>query len=161
MTRRSLPIILAALAIGPLLAGCGSDSESVDPQAEVTELKVASTGLGDIVTDANGRVLYLFTKDPQGSAGSACTGDCLTTWPPALAGDAPPQATGLTGPVGTIEVAGRTQVTLDGWPLYYFARDTAAGQATGQGVNDAWYVVDPSGRPIATKVSSPDGGMGY
>ncbi|GAA6525481.1 hypothetical protein IDVR_12760 [Intrasporangium sp. DVR] len=131
------------------------------PQAEVTELKAAATALGDVVTDANGRVLYLFTKDTQGAATSACTGDCLTAWPPALAGDAAPKATGVTGSIGTIDVAGRTQVTLDGWPLYYFAQDVAAGDVKGQGVNDAWYVLAPAGQPIRTKPSSPEGGMGY
>ncbi|MDV3220247.1 hypothetical protein [Intrasporangium sp.] len=163
MTRHSVPIILAAVAVGPLLAACGTAEPEtpVAPQAEVTELKVASTALGEVVTDANGRVLYLFTKDTQGAASSACTAECLDVWPPAVAGDGAPQATGVTGTVATIDVAGRRQVTLDGWPLYYFAQDVAAGDVKGQGVNGAWYVLDPTGRPISTMPSSPDGGMGY
>lgn len=163
MTPRSVLIILASLASVPLLGACGSDEPAtpVAPQAEVTELKVASTGLGEVVTDANGRVLYLFTKDTQGTAASACTAECLAAWPPAVAGDTAPKVTGVTGAVGTIEVDGRTQVTLDGWPLYYFAQDVAASDVKGQGVNGAWYVLDPAGRPISTMPSSPEGGLGY
>jgi predicted lipoprotein with Yx(FWY)xxD motif len=40
---------------------------------------------------------------------------------------------------------GSTQVTYDGHPLYYWQGDTEAGQTTGQGVNDIWWVADVSG----------------
>jgi predicted lipoprotein with Yx(FWY)xxD motif len=133
----------------------------VAPQVEVTELKVAPTGLGEVVTDANGRVLYLFTQDTQGAGTSACTGECLAAWPPAFAGDAAPKGTGVTGTIATIDVAGGKQVTLDGWPLYYFAQDVAAGDVKGQGVNEVWYALDPAGQPVRTMPSSRDGGMGY
>ena len=36
------------------------------------------------------------------------------------------------------------QVTLDGWPLYYWQDDTAAGDVTGQGVQDVWWVLAPT-----------------
>lgn len=163
MTRRHASIILAGLAAAPLLGACGS-SEPASPvaqQAQVTELKVASTALGEVVTDANGRVLYMFTKDTQGAGTSACTGDCLTAWPPAFAGDAAPKGTGVTGTITTIDVSGKQQVTLNGWPLYYFAQDSAAGQVKGQGVNQAWYVLDAAGTPVRTMPSSDSGGMGY
>jgi predicted lipoprotein with Yx(FWY)xxD motif len=39
-------------------------------------------------------------------------------------------------------------VTLNGLPLYYFAKDTKAGDILGQGVNDVWYLADPSGEMI-------------
>ncbi len=147
----------------PIVGACGSSSpvSPVAPQAEVTELKVAATGLGNVVTDANGRVLYLFTKDRQGAGTSACTGDCLAAWPPALVGTMAPKGNGVTGAIATIDVAGRRQVTLDGWPLHYFAKDVAAGDLKGQGVNGAWYVVSPSGTPVKTMLSSDGGGMGY
>ena len=43
---------------------------------------------------------------------------------------------------------GSSQVTYNGWPLYYFAADSAPGDINGQGVNDVWWVVDPSGDAI-------------
>ncbi|MGM0819525.1 MAG: COG4315 family predicted lipoprotein, partial [Actinomycetota bacterium] len=45
---------------------------------------------------------------------------------------------------------GATQVTYDGWPLYFFAEDGEPGDVEGQGVNDVWWVVDPTGEPIET-----------
>lgn len=41
------------------------------------------------------------------------------------------------------------QVTYNGWPLYYFARDKQAGDTTGQGVGQVWYVVSPQGDQIS------------
>jgi predicted lipoprotein with Yx(FWY)xxD motif len=36
---------------------------------------------------------------------------------------------------------GTFQVTLDGKPLYYYAKDTKPGDTTGEGLNSVWYVV--------------------
>ena len=40
------------------------------------------------------------------------------------------------------------QVTYNGWPLYFYAGDTAPGDTNGQGQGGVWYVVDPTGNPI-------------
>ncbi|HYF11044.1 MAG TPA: hypothetical protein VEC09_01965, partial [Actinomycetota bacterium] len=37
---------------------------------------------------------------------------------------------------------------LDGWPLYSFSGDEAAGDTNGQGLNEVWYVVAPDGTHI-------------
>lgn len=114
----------------------------------VTELRKASTSLGEVVVDGTGMTLYMFDKDTQGSTSSACTGGCLAAWPLVVA-DAPPTLTGVTGTVGSIATAdGRKQVTLNGWPLYYYAKDKVAGDVTGQGVNQVWFVLDPTGAPV-------------
>ena len=34
------------------------------------------------------------------------------------------------------------------WPLYYFAADAAAGDTTGQGVGEKWFVVGADGALI-------------
>ena len=36
-------------------------------------------------------------------------------------------------------------------PLYYFSGDKAAGDASGQGLNDVWWVMSPEGEPIMDK----------
>jgi predicted lipoprotein with Yx(FWY)xxD motif len=40
------------------------------------------------------------------------------------------------------------QVTYNGLPLYYYVQDSAAGDANGQGVGGAWYVVNPAGEAV-------------
>jgi predicted lipoprotein with Yx(FWY)xxD motif len=55
----------------------------------------------------------------------------------------------VTGEVGTITgVDGETQVTLNGWPLYYYAGDNDPGDTNGQGVNDVGWVLTPAGEMI-------------
>ena len=115
--------------------------------SSVAELKTMTTSLGDIVTDGKGMVLYMYTKDTQGAQTSTCTGGCAAAWPAALVGTTP-TATGITGTVASIPTAsGGKQLTLNGWPLYYYAKDKAAGDVLGQGVGSVWYVVDSTGTP--------------
>jgi predicted lipoprotein with Yx(FWY)xxD motif len=40
------------------------------------------------------------------------------------------------------------QVTYNGWPLYYFSGDSAAGSTNGQGHDNEWFLVAPSGKAI-------------
>jgi predicted lipoprotein with Yx(FWY)xxD motif len=35
------------------------------------------------------------------------------------------------------------QMTYNGWPLYYYIKDKAPGDTTGQGVGGTWFVVPP------------------
>lgn len=150
MRRWPSVLLLAAAAV---LAGCGSEAgtdENSEPTAEATTLTVASSAVGDIVTDGAGMSLYLFTQDSPGM--SACTGDCLEAWPP-LDGE-PSAGEGVDDSLlGTIEREdGSTQATYADWPLYYFAQDTAPGDVTGQGVNEVWYLLSPAGESITEAV---------
>jgi predicted lipoprotein with Yx(FWY)xxD motif len=43
---------------------------------------------------------------------------------------------------------GDEQVTVDGWPLYFFSGDVSPGDTNGQGVGDVWYVVGADGAAI-------------
>ncbi len=157
---------LAGLALAGTLAACSSDSggtsstvataagtSAAAPAAAkvmpaITELKTASTSLGEVVVDGKGMTLYMYTKDTQGTTKSACTGGCLAAWPLTVA-DSTPTLTGVTGAVGSIDTAdGRKQVTLNGWPLYYYAKDKAPGDVVGQDVGKVWYVLDKTGTPI-------------
>lgn len=114
----------------------------------ITELKTSTTSLGEVVVDGAGMTLYMFTKDTRGATASACTGACLAAWPLVVAADTPKLA-GITGAVGSINTTdGRKQVTLNGWPLYYFAKDAKPGDVTGQNVNQVWFVLDKTGTPV-------------
>lgn len=109
--------------------------------------------LGKILVDAKGMALYVFDKDTAGK--SACTGDCLKNWPALTAKDANETITADASVTGKLSVIkrddGTYQVAVDGMPLYYYAKDTKAGETTGQGVGDVWWVVGLDGKKITTK----------
>ena len=114
----------------------------------ISTLTTADSDLGTIVVDDKGMTVYVFDNDTQNSGESSCSGACLSNWPPVTA-DQAPSLDGVTGEVDTITATdGSTQVTLDGWPLYYFAGDSAAGDTNGQGVSDIWWVVGADGKKI-------------
>jgi len=168
LSRVSKTAAVAALLLTFAVAGCsspgggsggsggayGQSSESSAPSESAasgaTTLMVADSTLGEIVVDADGKTLYMFDTDTQGSGESSCTGECLTNWPPLTTEGDAPAVQGVTGEVGTITTAdGSQQVTLNGWPLYYFAGDAAAGDVNGQGVGGIWWVLDPAGERMA------------
>jgi predicted lipoprotein with Yx(FWY)xxD motif len=106
--------------------------------------------LGDFLVDANYRTLYVFRGDYPGyPAASHCTGECATNWPPYLAQQGSP--TMEAGLVGLLRVItrpdGARQITVNGWPLYYFAGDHNPGDANGDGVNNNWFVIRLNGFP--------------
>jgi predicted lipoprotein with Yx(FWY)xxD motif len=147
-----------AVTAGSPNASATAPAASVSPPAATStataagvDLKIASSSLGDIVVDGKGMSVYYYTKDVKDSGTSTCTGGCLTAWPPLLTTSDEPKVEGVTGTVGTIPTPeGAKQVTLNGLPLYYFAKDTKAGDILGQGVNDVWYLADPAGEMIKT-----------
>jgi predicted lipoprotein with Yx(FWY)xxD motif len=98
--------------------------------------------LGSFLTGPNGKTLYLFTKDEAGK--SNCEGPCLAIWPPLLVSRQPEVSAALSNKVSTLKRPdGSLQVTFDGKPLYYFAKDIKEGDINGQGVNNVWYVLKP------------------
>jgi len=101
--------------------------------------------LGSFLVDSKGMTLYLFTNDTAGK--SNCNGGCLSNWPPLLTNGAPVAGDGVTASMlGTITRSdGTTQVTYNGWPLYYFIGDKAAGDTKGENVANSWYVMTPAG----------------
>jgi predicted lipoprotein with Yx(FWY)xxD motif len=147
-----------AVTAGSPNASATAPAASVSPPSTTStataagvDLKIASSSLGDIVVDGKGMSVYYYTKDVKDSGTSTCTGGCLTAWPPLLTTSDEPKVEGVTGTVGTIPTPeGAKQVTLNGLPLYYFAKDTKAGDILGQGVNDVWYLADPAGEMIKT-----------
>ncbi len=103
---------------------------------------------GPILVGPTGMTLYLFTNDESGVTN--CYGGCATNWPPlvggfdAAAGVLPVAGEGVDGELGLIQRDdGGLQVTYDGTPLYYWIRDHVPGDATGQGVGDVWFVLEP------------------
>lgn len=104
-------------------------------------------GLGPVLTDKAGKTLYLFTKDGKDSGQSTCDGACSAKWPPVLVDGRITVAESVdTGLIGQIRrTDGAMQVTVGGWPVYTYSGDTAPGAATGHGVGNTWYAVEPNG----------------
>jgi predicted lipoprotein with Yx(FWY)xxD motif len=125
-------------------------------------LSTATVGnFGKIVVDGTGRTLYVYDLDTAKPSKSNCNGSCATAWPPLLAGAGTPRVSGVSASlVGTVTRSdGTKQVTLAGWPLYYYANDAKAGDATGQAVGGIWWVVGANGQKITTSASA--GNSGY
>lgn len=130
-------------------AGTGAPATTADgePAAGDATVAAAETELGTVLVDGEGMTLYMFMPDAQGP--STCVDQCLNAWPalagPATAGDGVDEA--LLGTAARPD-DGTEQVTVDGWPVYYFAQDAAPGDVTGQGVGDVWFALDADGEPI-------------
>ena len=120
-------------------------------QADAAFVKVSDdAGLGQILSDANGRTLYAFTKDGKGTGRSACEGQCIATWPALTASGTPLAGAGVDATLlATIQRNdGTAQVSYNGWPLYFYGGDVQPGQAQGQGSGGVWFVVSPQGKLI-------------
>ncbi len=101
--------------------------------------------LGSVLVAANGMTLYMFTKDKPGV--STCTDQCASAWLPYTVPTADAKLTadkGIPGKLGVIELTDKTyQVTYNDKPLYFWEKDKAAGDTTGQAVGKVWYVINP------------------
>ena len=148
-----LPATLVLLLL-VTLASMFLFSRPVAAQTGGTEVKVIDNAqFGDILTDSEGRTLYLFRNDRR--LQSNCSGGCLTAWPPLLT-EAPPVAgEGVdAGRLDTITRSdGTLHVTYNGWPLYYWRDDVNEGDTDGQDRGDVWFVVSPYGGPVFTSAS--------
>ncbi|MEU0793853.1 SCO0930 family lipoprotein [Amycolatopsis sp. NPDC005961] len=117
------------------------------PASNESKLVVADVAsVGQVITDQNGMTLYRFDKDTAKPPKSNCDGDCAKAWPPVLStGDVQVQGIdkSLVGKVTRSD--GTEQITVGGWALYRYAKDTKAGDATGQGVGGAWYAANAKG----------------
>ena len=146
---RTAPMALVALTAACGGGGGGYSGQSSPPAASATLMVATDARLGDHLVDGNGRSLYYFAKDfpADGShaAVSNCNAGCLPIWPIFNPGDVVVQGVNAAD-VGRITRSdGSMQATYKGFPLYYYAGDTAAGQTNGEGVGGIWYVVhDPN-----------------
>ena len=158
-TNATATLPVAAMVAGTLSAG-------MMPGGIGSTMMIANDPkLGSFLVDAKGMTVYLFAIDSPGH--SACTGACLQYWPlvptPATL---PTSLPGITGTVGVLDRPdGAKQLTLNGWPLYTYAGDTAPGMTAGEGLNlsgGLWWAVSPSGSAVKSTGpgSSPSSSSG-
>jgi predicted lipoprotein with Yx(FWY)xxD motif len=149
LKRRSAALAVAGVAALALAAaGCGGSSDgqqtasygAPNPTAPTNSSGAASVGLassklGKILVDGQGRTLYLWEADTGTT--STCAGACASA-----------------SKLGTTKRHdGTTEVTYNGHPLYTFSGDSAPGQTAGQGSDGfgaEWYVLSATGNAIET-----------
>ena len=103
-------------------------------------------GIGKYLTDTEGKSLYWFKKDSLGK--SACSGPCLEKWPIYYREKVAAPKGIKADDFGTLTIEDwKKQTTFRGYPLYYWTNDKKAGETTGQGVNNVWYVINPDNFP--------------
>jgi len=157
--RTSRLLLAAALLVGA--AACSDDDKTAvtttappetsapadDGSADGGTVIVSETTAGEVLTDAAGMTLYIFTPDTATT--SACSGGCATTWPPFT--DAVVAGAGLdAAQFGSItRDDGATQATYFGHPLYYFAGDAKPGDANGHGSGGSWFAITAEGEQPA------------
>jgi len=138
-------ILLSSLFVFALLvSACGAATPAASSGPAVVDVGQNGT-LGSFLVDSKGMTLYLFTQDSPNT--SNCYTACATAWPPLLTSGAPTAGSGVTGSMlGTTKrTDGSTQVTYNGWPLYYWANDKKPGDVTGENVQGVWFVITPAG----------------
>ena len=145
MRKNVASFIVCALII-TMAMSCQQDvlTAAADPDIRLD----STSALGRRLVDKNGYALYSFGNDADGQ--SSCTGNCALNWQrvyvnPATAvyGD------GLSAAdFGTIEPSSAGyQTTYKGWPLYRYIPagvQEPAGQTTGEGVGNVWFVAKPN-----------------
>ncbi|MCE8035815.1 MAG: hypothetical protein LPK20_16485 [Halomonas sp.] len=130
--------------------------QQLEPTNEPTDqarVETREEAFGRYLTNQDGKSLYVFMQDEQGSEHSTCDESCAIAWPPYTTEEKPAAGEQVDGDrLGMIEREdGTLQVTYDGWPLYFFARDVYPGDALGQGLDHMggpWYLISPEGEII-------------
>ncbi|MCB1492896.1 MAG: hypothetical protein KDJ77_14065 [Rhodobiaceae bacterium] len=106
--------------------------------AMAAPVTVVATDKGDVLAGENGMTLYTFKNDKAGV--SNCNGACADNWPPLMAAaDAQPDGAYT---IVTRE-DGSKQWAKDGMPLYFWIKDKAKGDITGDGFKDVWALARP------------------
>jgi predicted lipoprotein with Yx(FWY)xxD motif len=105
--------------------------------------------LDPVVVNGAGLTLYRFDDDDAKPSKSNCSGQCAETWPPVSV--RPGSKIFIAGvskdAVGFVKRDdGTLQITLGGWPVYRFSKDTRPGDTKGQGVGGTWFGVTPDGQ---------------
>ncbi len=122
------------LVLGVVMMALGSAAAQAEPDA----IQIRETSAGNVLANAAGMTLYIYTRDVPNV--SNCYGGCATNWPPAF-------PTAGVEPEGQYTLVGRTDGTVvwayKGMPLYLWVQDTAPGDVTGEGRGGVWFVARP------------------
>jgi predicted lipoprotein with Yx(FWY)xxD motif len=114
-----------------------------------TVMVASNSTYGNYLADGSGKTLYYYKSDVQNSGVSACTGGCAAVWPPFYTATVTVPKTLNASLFGTTS-SGTKQTTYNGYPLYYYAGDSNAGQINGQNLQNFFVVQITSVQTNAT-----------
>jgi predicted lipoprotein with Yx(FWY)xxD motif len=176
MRWKTLAVALGLLGVLALSA-CGATTTPLGGAPSATSTSSSSSAListrsdsvkgttETVLTNAQGMTLYYFDKDTSTSV--ACTGNCVSFWPPLLApnGAAPTSSASLPGGLSLLNGTNGHQVMYNGHPLYTFSGDKSAGDTNGEGIMGLWHVATPdlmpASAPTSPTATPSSGGGGY
>ncbi|MFF1415094.1 SCO0930 family lipoprotein [Streptomyces sp. NPDC058289] len=145
-------------------AGADADVDAdVDAEEDPTPAGTLSVReipkVGSVVTDAAGTTLYRFDKDTAQPPRSNCEDACATLWPAVPADGAQAPAGVDAGLLGSVDRPdGTRQLTLAGWPVYRYAKDTRPGETKGEGVGGTWHALAADGGKAVDGGKAAEGG---
>src|SRR5512135_909996 len=145
----AIGLVACAPAAAPAPVPPAAAPTAAAPVSKAVTLQIAQNNtLGQFISDGDGRTVYLLTKDGKNT--SNCYDKCEQSWPPVLPAGQPtlkdPISTALIST--TVRKDGSVQLTYNGWPLYYYSKDSAPGDTNGQSIGKVWWVVSGEGNPI-------------
>jgi predicted lipoprotein with Yx(FWY)xxD motif len=137
-----LAVVFAAVV------SCKNDDSPAAPAIQIA----TNATLGQVLTDSKGMTLYVFSDDIDLTSHCAAAGSCIAIWP-VFYSDNITVSDGLTASDFATITRGdnQKQTTYKGYPLYYFAGDTKAGDINGDGnvaTEFKWYAAKPGGYSI-------------
>jgi predicted lipoprotein with Yx(FWY)xxD motif len=164
---RTASIAAVVPIVAALLAGCGSSSKGTTSAPSAPPTGTSASAASSSTPTATTGVLFTTKAGPLGrvlavgpkkltvyqfeadtSSKSTCTGACASVWPPVTTTGQPrtdAHAAARASDLGTSTRSdGTIQVTFQGHPLYFYAKDQNAGDAHGQGIKSfgaAWRVI--------------------
>lgn len=145
------PTLVPTIAptVAPTTAAASATTTAVKPTPKAVTLQLISDAkLGKFLADGDGKTLYLYTKDAPNV--SNCYDKCEQAWPVVAPLGQPTLKDGVNAAlIGTTQRKdGTNQLTYNGWPIYYYAQDTAAEPTKGQAVGKVWWVVSGEGNIV-------------
>jgi predicted lipoprotein with Yx(FWY)xxD motif len=158
MKRKSLPplvLTVAVVIVAIVVLASGGSAKNRPHVAARSAVTVKHTAVGQTLTDANGRTLYLFEGDKRNVSTLSAAGRAV--WPP-FTGSGKVKAEGgaVSGKLGTT-TSGFKQATYNGHPLYYYVGDHGAGTVKGQNLKEfgaLWYVLSANGNANTTTAAA-------
>lgn len=142
-------IVIIGLFLLAFITGCSQSNDEMPTPNDQPEVQIKTdTKLGLILTDKEGKTLYYFANDTNGS--NTCTGGCEVIWSIFNIENLTAKTLGKDLDINDFKtitsVSGKKQITYKGHPLYYFAPNgvqEGPGETKGENVGNVWFVAKP------------------